>query len=70
MRRRNMDIREAARKKGVLLWEVADRLGIHDSALSKLLRYELPAERKAEILRIIDEIAQTRVGGDSRVSVG
>jgi hypothetical protein len=62
MSRRNMDIREAARKKGVLLWEVADRLGIHDSGLSKVLRYELPTERKAELLRIIDEIARTREG--------
>ena len=56
----NSDIRNAAIKKGVKLWELAAELGHTDSWLSKKLRLELPEEQKAEMLKVIDELAENR----------
>ncbi len=53
----NKDIREYANRKSVKLWQIAGKLNIADSNFSRLLRYELPKEKKAEIKAIIDELA-------------
>lgn len=56
----NMDIRNAAKKAGVLLWEVAADYGINDGNFSRKLRQELPEEDKDKILAIIDRLAQEK----------
>lgn len=56
----NQEIREAAKTKGVLLWEIAEALGIQDSGFSRKLRHELPEVEKTKILAIIDEIYDKR----------
>lgn len=53
----NAKVREHAQRKRVRLWQVAERMGIHDSMLSKKLRHELPAKDTEAIIKIIDEIA-------------
>ena len=53
----NTDIRTLARRKGVYLWQIADALGMADSAFSRKLRKELTGEQKAQILAIIDRLA-------------
>lgn len=53
----NKDIKVKARKSGVLIWEIADRLGIADTTMSRKLRRELPESEKQEIFKIIDELA-------------
>lgn len=53
----NIEIKTAAKQKGVFYYEIADRLGMIDSALSRKLRRELPAEEKQRIFSLIDEIA-------------
>lgn len=53
----NKDIKVKARKSGVLIWEIADRLGIADTTMSRKLRRELPDNEKQEIFKIIDELA-------------
>lgn len=58
----NKEIRSAAKSAGVLLWEIANRLGIQDSAFSRKLRRELPSEEKEKILGIIAELAAERTG--------
>lgn len=57
----NLDIRRTAAANGVRLWQIAEAYGMSDSSLSKMLRRELPPEKKQEILVIIDELAP---GGD------
>ena len=52
----NKDIKVKARKSGVLIWEIADRLGIADTTMSRKLRRELPDSEKQEIFKIIDEL--------------
>ncbi len=57
----NSGIKAYAKSKGVKLWEIADRLGIADSNFSRMLRYELSAEKSIQIKQIIEEIAKSRV---------
>ena len=56
----NKDIKTTARKKGVYLWEVAEKLNIIDCNFSRKLRHELPEAEKQEIYKIIDELAEEK----------
>jgi len=58
MERTNDDIRRTARRNGVFLWQIADKLGIHDSNFSRKLRKKLPDEEKELIFEIIEDLAQ------------
>ena len=42
------------------LWQIAEALGIQETALSRKLRHELPTEEKNKILGIIEALAQER----------
>lgn len=57
---KNLDIREAAQNNAVMLWEIADKLGITDSHFSRKLRHELPQAEKDRIFSIIEEIAKEK----------
>ncbi len=56
----NQKIRNYAKSKGVLLWEIAEIIGVNDGNFSRKLRRELSNEEQARIMRIIDEIHKTR----------
>lgn len=56
----NMVIRTASKSAGVRLWQIAEALGIQETALSRKLRHELPTEEKNKILGIIEALAQER----------
>lgn len=58
--KKNNTLREYAKINGVLLWEVAEAMGMRDSNFSKLLRYPLSSEKENEICAIIDRIAAKR----------
>ncbi|PFO04670.1 hypothetical protein COJ85_11605 [Bacillus sp. AFS076308] len=51
---RNQEIRIA--KASVPSWLIAEKLGIHENTFYRLLRKELPKEKKEEILKIIEEL--------------
>lgn len=46
-----------AKAKGVMLWQIAEAIGINDGNFSRKLRRELSAAEKAKIMSIIDELA-------------
>jgi len=56
----NQDIRKTAAKNGVRIWQIADKLGVHEVTLVKRLRYELSEAEKAEIFDIIDALATVK----------
>ena len=56
------EIRSAAKSAGVLHGEIADKLGIQDSAFSRKLRRELPPEDQEKIMGIITDLAAKRAG--------
>ncbi len=53
---KNLDIRNEAKKAGVKLWQIAERLNITDGNFSRKLRKELTDEEKAQIRAIILEL--------------
>jgi len=57
---KNQDIREYAKSKGVLLWQIADKLEITDGNFSRKLRHEFSPEEKQTIMQIIDGLAEER----------
>lgn len=56
----NEKIKRHAKNKGVFLWELAARLGVTDSTFSRKLRRKFSEEETAEMLNLIDEIADGR----------
>lgn len=52
----NLGVRQAAARARIKLWEVADAMGITDSALSRKLRKELPEAEQERIIAIIQRI--------------
>lgn len=54
----NKDIRNAAGGYGIRLWQVAEALGMNESAFSRKLRNELPQEEKEKILAVIQKLAK------------
>ena len=53
----NVDIREEVRAAGLKLWQVAYALGVKsDANFSRKLRRELPAEEKAKIRAVIEQL--------------
>lgn len=59
----NQEIRRLCRDNHVMLWQIADKLQIADTTLSKRLRRELPEDTKQEMLEAIKQILAT--GGES-----
>ena len=60
----NEAIREKAKKSGVRLWEVAEKIGVADSIFCRQMRRELPEARQQLILRAIDELAWRDTDGE------
>lgn len=62
---KNQDIRQYAKEKKVNLWQVSEKLGFaHETRFSRLLRHELPSDKKEEIRKIIDELAAEMEASD------
>jgi len=57
---KNQDVRDYAKSKDVLLWQIADKLNITDGNFSRKLRREFVPEEKQKITQIIDELAEER----------
>lgn len=56
--KQNTRIREAAKAAGVRMWQVAEKLGIQDTAFSRKLRHELPEKETEKVLGIIAQLAE------------
>ena len=54
---RNKAIKDYAKEKGVLLWEIAEKLNICDSNFSRRLRKEFSEAEAKQIYAIIDSIS-------------
>lgn len=55
---RNSDIRNFAKRSGVQLWKIAEKLGIAENTFYRYLRYELTKEQRTQYIEIIKEIAE------------
>lgn len=57
---RNKDIRAEVKEAGLKLWQVAEQLGLSDSAFSRKLRHELPDVEKTQIRTIIRDMSNEK----------
>lgn len=60
---KNNLIRSVAKKSGVFLWQIAERLGVNDGNFSRKLRRELAPDEQEKILHIIAELAAEKEKG-------
>ena len=58
MEERNKDIKDLIKSKNLRYWKVAEKLGVLDNSFSRMLRYPLTDEKRAEILEAIDRAAE------------
>ena len=49
----NIEIREAIKESGLRHWQIADMIGVADTTFCRMLRRELPEDKKQEILTVI-----------------
>lgn len=56
----NTDIRAEAKKNGVFLYDIAEKLGISEPTMTRRMRRELSEPQKAEMRNIIAEISKAR----------
>lgn len=61
----NKDVREAARRNGVYLYEIADALGKSEPTFNRWLRKEMTEEMKNKAFAAIEKIVEQRKGDDS-----
>ena len=64
MRKLNRDIRDYAAAHGIWLWRVAERVGLSDYRLSRLMRRELSPDFKAKLFEAIDQLAMEDLEND------
>ena len=64
MRKLNRDIRDYAAAHGIWLWRVAERVGLSDHRLSRLMRRELSPDFKAKLFEAIDQLATEDLEND------
>lgn len=57
---KNPDITEKAAERGVFYYEVAERMGIADTTLSRWLRKPVSNELRQTILKTIDDISNEK----------
>ena len=57
---KNSSVREYAKAQGVLLWQIAEKLGITDGNFSRKLRREFTPDEQKKIIKIIDKLSEER----------
>ncbi|WKY47153.1 hypothetical protein Q5O24_12405 [Eubacteriaceae bacterium ES3] len=58
---KNKEIKETLKKAKIFQWQVAESLGIGETALSRMMRHELPEEDKKQIIEAIEELKKEAV---------
>ena len=61
MKKTNQNVRDILQKKRIFQWEIAEKLGLHDSNFTRLLRKELTEEMKIKVFAAISEIEAERM---------
>lgn len=57
----NAEIANLMKKEGIFQWQIAKRLNMHETSLSRWFRSELTQEQQQRILGAIEEIRLERI---------
>ena len=55
MERKNEDLKQAARAKGLPLWKLAELAGISEATMTRKMRRELPEHERAKFFELINK---------------
>lgn len=61
MNQANVDIKALAKSKGIYMWQIAERYGLHEGNFSRKLRHPLSASDRDKIISIINKLADEEV---------
>lgn len=53
---KNLELRDAIKKSRVFHYEIAEAMGMSEVAFSKLLRTELSADKKEQVMSVVDKL--------------
>ena len=56
----NVDVKKVLHNRGIVYWQVADKLGIAESTLIRWMRKEMDPEKKAAIYKAVDVLIEER----------
>lgn len=56
----NAEIRSEIKAAGLHIYDVADRIGIYETSLTRWMRRELTGERARRVRRALDELKEER----------
>lgn len=59
-RKKNRDVRDFLKAKRVFMWEVAERIGVHETTVIRWMRTELPEDKKRKIMEAAAAVAAAR----------
>ena len=58
---KNLELRDAIKKSRVFHYEIAEAMGMSEVAFSKLLRTELSADKKEQVMSVVDKLRGEQV---------
>ena len=62
----NFELRNELKRHGFACWQLADLLGVSEATLTRILRHELPPERREHIMQLIETAAERRDRNDDQ----
>lgn len=63
--RSNLDVRAEMLRRDIKQWQLAREIGVDEAALCRLLRHELPPERKDRLMATIMRLGQAAGEGET-----
>ncbi len=63
----NSEIRNLIRVSGICSWQVAEKLGIHENSLYRMLRKELDPDEKNKIYQALEQLKVEREAEISKI---
>ncbi len=62
MLKANSELREYLRAKQIALWEVAEKIGVHENSVIRWMRTELEGHRLERVMSAIEKIMTEKRG--------
>lgn len=57
----NEQINHLLKKEGIRKWQIAKKLGIHESTFSKWFREQMTKEQEMQVLSVVEDIKLARL---------
>lgn len=58
---KNKDVRASIKDSGLYQWQISEFMGIGETTFSRMMRHELPQEKKQRIYEAIEKLSKEEV---------